>query len=68
MDVLKIRTLEEMNTKVLISNKAGAPVYKNDEAAVGPFSPLSVDMGSLPSGVYYVKIDGQEEVFSVVKK
>ena len=68
VDVLNIRTPEEMNTKVLISNKAGAPVYKNDEAAVGPFSPLSVDMGSLPSGVYYVKIDGQEEVFSVVKK
>ena len=68
VDVLNIRTPEEMMTKVMISNKAGATVYENSEVGVGPFNPLSVDMSALPSGIYYVKIDGQEEVFSVVKK
>lgn len=68
VDVLNIRTPEEVMTKVMISNKAGATVYENAEVGVGPFNPLSVDMSALPSGIYYVKIDGQEEVFSVVKK
>ena len=68
MDVLKIRLPEDVKTSVLVSNRAGAAVFEAEDAEIGPFNPFAIDMASLPSGVYYVRIGGQDKVFSVVKK
>lgn len=68
VDVLNIRTPEDVKTKVLISNRAGATVFVDTEAEIGPFEPLSIDMSKLPSGVYYVELGNQEKSFSVIKK
>ena len=68
VDVLNIRTPEDVKTKVLISNRAGATVFEDTEAEIGPFKPLGIDMSTLPSGVYYVELGGQEKSFSVIKK
>ena len=68
VDVLKIRLPEDVKTSVLVSNRAGAAVFEAEDAEIGPFNPFAIDMASLPSGVYYVRIGGQDKVFSVVKK
>ena len=68
VDVLNIRTPEDVKTKVLISNRAGATVFVDTEAEISPFEPLSIDMSKLPSGVYYVELGNQEKSFSVIKK
>ncbi|MDD5951740.1 MAG: S8 family serine peptidase [Bacteroidales bacterium] len=68
-DKLNIRSPEEGKLKVLITNRAGALVFKDEEAATGPFTPFVVDMTELPKGEYYVKTEGlgADGIYSVIK-
>ena len=40
-----------------LSNKAGA-VVRSGKATVSPFEPMSLDMGDLPAGTYYLYLKG----------
>jgi hypothetical protein len=55
---------------VTVSNKAGAVVIDASGSTLDPFSPLTLDMSSLPGGVYYVTVRGGSAsgTYSVVKQ
>ncbi len=57
-DKLYIRPADVQEADVTVSNKAGAVVLSSESTSLDPFSPLSLDMSSLPGGVYYVTIKG----------
>ena len=69
-DKLNVRVGSEQQGDVTVSNKAGAIVLSKEDVTLNPFSPLKLDMSSLPGGVYYVTIksDAIHETFSVVKQ
>ncbi len=69
-DKLKIRPADVQAADVTVSNKAGAVVIDASGSTLDPFTPLTLDMSSLPGGVYYVTIRGGSAsgTYSVVKQ
>jgi serine protease len=69
-DKLKIRPADVQAADVTVSNKAGAVVIDASGSTLDPFSPLTLDMSSLPGGVYYVTVRGGSAsgTYSVVKQ
>ncbi len=57
-DKLNIRPGKVLTADVTVSNKAGAVVLSAEGSHIDPFSPLTLDMSSLPGGVYYVTVSG----------
>ncbi len=69
-DKLYIRTAAVQTADISVSNKAGAIVLSAEGSTIDPFSPLSLDMGELPGGVYYLRIKNGESdaTYQVVKQ
>ncbi len=69
-DILHIRPGSEQTADIRISDKAGAVVLKADGKSLAPFEPLTIDMSSLPGGVYYVSVRSGEgsETYTVAKQ
>ncbi len=69
-DKLYVRPGSAQTADVSVSNKAGAVVLSAEGCTLDPFTPLTFSMKSLPGGVYYVTIKGENgsETYSVVKQ
>lgn len=69
-DKLFVRTGTPMDADVYVSNQAGAAVLKSEGTKIDPFAPLTVDMSSLPGGVYYVRVRGNgiDAVYPIAKQ
>jgi hypothetical protein len=65
-DYLYIRAGETKTVDVIVSNKAGAVVFSQENATLDPFQPISVDLRSQPGGTYYVRIG--DERHTIVKQ
>ena len=65
-DFLYIRSGEAKTVDLSISNKAGAVVFSQNDAALDPFAPMAIDLKEQPGGVYYVRIGSDR--FTIVKQ
>lgn len=67
-DYLSVRTMEEMDTRVMITTSTGATVY-DETAPVSVFNPAVIDMRNCAPGQYrvYVSFGGNEYTRTVVK-
>ncbi len=63
---LHVRPGENGLIEVRLVNALGACVYESGSVAVGPFSPLDIDMQGLPGGIYSLSVNG--EIYSIAKK
>ncbi len=70
IDKLHIRPGSRQSADVSVSNKLGAVVLSAEGCVLDPFDPLTIDMSSLPGGVYYVTIrtDGGSGTYPIVKQ
>ncbi len=69
-DKLYLRTGSVQTADIAISDKAGAVVLNAEGSTLAPFEPLTLDMSSLPGGVYYVTIrfGSGSETYTVAKQ
>lgn len=67
-DYLNVRTMEEMETRVVVTTSTGAVVY-DETAPVSAFDPAVIDMRNCAPGQYSVRVNfgGNEYVRTVVK-
>ena len=71
VDDLNIRPGKVMTADVTVSNKAGAVVIDAPDCYLDPFTPIILNMSSLPGGVYYVTIredGGSSATYSVIRQ
>ena len=69
-DKLHLRTGSVQTADIAISDKAGAVVLNAEGSTLAPFEPFTLDMSSLPGGVYYVTIrsGSGSETYTVAKQ
>ncbi len=68
VSTLNIRVGEVSDCKITISNAVGTVVY-SAQHEINPFSPLQIDMNSMPAGNYSVSIDnGKSNVINNIVK
>lgn len=67
---LNVRTGVSDVASIRITNKAGITVYEGSDLAVDPFAPLSIDLGDLKTGVYYLHYTGSviDRKYTISKK
>ena len=61
-----VRSGSDRTAAVELFNAAGARVYANPSAKMGPFQPMIIDMIEMPGGTYTLLVDGK--TFTVTKR